>query len=305
VSVRRDAWSTRVLRRLLGTVPESIYDAEGLPPEPDLHIRYLGTAGFVFTGGQRTIVVDPFVSRPGLRATALGPMVPDEALISELIPRADDVLIGHAHYDHVLDGPTLCHQTGARLIGSPATMQVGRAAGLPEAQLLETRGRERILCGDAVVQGLPSAHGRVYFNRVTLPGDITTPPSWPPRLRELRHGLVLNWWLEMAGIRVVHIDSAEFFTEELAGLEADVVCLCAIGRRYRPRYVEECVELLRPKLIIPCHWDLFMTPWGTEPALLPGVDLPGFIEEIEATGVQARVPRMGGELGLMAAQLRS
>ena len=35
--------------------------------------------------------------------------------------RADDVLVGHAHMDHVLDAPSLCMRTGARLIGSPST----------------------------------------------------------------------------------------------------------------------------------------------------------------------------------------
>ncbi|MFX5839858.1 MBL fold metallo-hydrolase, partial [Acinetobacter baumannii] len=47
-----------------------------------------------------------------------------------LIPEADDVLIGHAHYDHILDAPDLCRQTGARLIGSSTAVQVGIAAGL-------------------------------------------------------------------------------------------------------------------------------------------------------------------------------
>ena len=94
---------------------------------------------------------------------------------------------------------------------------------------------------------------------------------------------------------MVHVDSAEVFEHELAGLQADVVCLCAIGRRYRPDYVQTVVRQLRPRWIVPCHWDWFFTPFGAPSQLLPGVDLEGFISEIEATGVDAVPLDLGDE----------
>ena len=42
---------------------------------------------------------------------------------------------------------------------------------------------------------------------------------------------------------VVHIDSADFIEQELQGRQADIVCLCAIGRKYRPNYVKDVVRL--------------------------------------------------------------
>lgn len=289
----------------LRKIDPALYHRDPVAPDHALRMRYLGTAGFVLQAEQHTLVVDPFVTRTGLLATAFGRLRPDEECIRNLIPRADDVLVGHAHYDHVLDAPALCRHTGARLIGSPAVAMCGRAAGLPESQILETRGREVIPSGPGHVRGLPSDHGRVYFNRVTLPGDITRPPSWPPRFRELRHGLVLNWYVELGGVRLVHIDSADFFAEELRRLDLgqggiDVLCMCAIGRNWRPRYVEEAVELLRPRVIVACHWDLFSTPFEQEPWLLPGVDLPGFVREIERAGCRPVVLPLGGEVGVHA-----
>ncbi|HEY4714092.1 MAG TPA: MBL fold metallo-hydrolase, partial [Aquirhabdus sp.] len=105
-----------------------------------VEFTYLGTAGFVIKSDSRTLVLDPYVSRPNIRTTLTKELVPNAPLIKRLIPHADDVLVGHAHFDHVLDSPTLCQQTGARLIGSRAVMMVGRAAGLPEHQLVETSG---------------------------------------------------------------------------------------------------------------------------------------------------------------------
>ncbi len=293
---------TRWLDHALQPMDPGLYTHGSGAANPDLHLRYLGTAGFVLTGGGRSVVLDPFITRPDLATTASGPLLPDEEAIRRVLPRADDVLIGHSHHDHVLDGPSLCRQTGARFIGSPDACNVARAAGLPERQLVETQGRQEIPLGEVGrCRGIPSRHGRVYFGRVSLPGSIPSPPAWPPRFSDLRHGLVLNWWVELGGLRVVHIDSADFIEEELSGLQADVLCLCAIGRAWRPGYVAAAVRLLKPRAIVACHWDWFFTPYDAPPRLLPGVDLPGFVAEIEAQGVQAVVLPLDGGYGFSAA----
>lgn len=256
------------------------------PSERGIELTYLGTAGFIVRGAARTVVLDPFVTRPGPLRTLFGRLRPNEPLIARLIPIAADVLVGHSHHDHVLDAPALCRQTGARLIGSSSTAMVARAAGLPETQILATSGREDIRCGDWVVRGLPSLHGQVLPGWIPYPGDILEPPPWPPRARELRSGLVLNWLIDTGGLRILHIDSADFLADELRGIEVDVLCLCAIGRRQRRRYVAEVVECVKPRFIVPCHWDTMLTPIEQEPDLIPGVDLPGFLREIRQQGVE-------------------
>lgn len=269
------------------------------PQGPAVSLRYLGTAGFVVSGAARTLVIDPFVTRPGLLTSAFRRLVPDAVQIAERLPKADEVLVGHAHHDHVLDAPELCRQTGARFVGSPSACNVARAAGLPEAQLVCTRGREYIPCGPTTtIYGAPSRHGRVYFGRVTLPGTISQPPIWPPRMWDLRHGQVLNWHIEVDGVRIVHIDSADFCAEELAPLRADVLCLCAIGRRYRPNYVRDAVRILQPRYVVACHWDWFFTRYDATPRLLPGVDLAGFLTEISETGAQPVLMPFDGEFAV-------
>jgi L-ascorbate metabolism protein UlaG (beta-lactamase superfamily) len=279
----------------LGLKPEpSIYSAPLPQQEGAIELTYLGTAGFVIKNHERTIVLDPYLTRIGI-SSIFKPMIVNTALLQKHIPHADDVLIGHAHYDHILDGPDLCKQTGARLIGSKATCMVGRAAGLPESQLRATDGREDIACGTWTVRGLPSVHGKAVFGRIPIPGDILSPPVWPPKILDLKHGLVLNWVVDTGKLRIVHIDSADFIPEELKGLKADVICLCAIGRKYRPNYVKEVVALLQPKWIVPCHWDTMFTHYENEPDYIPGVDLAGFIQEIRDAGVEPIVMPMRGK----------
>ena len=59
-----------------------------------LRIRYLGTAGFVLSHRERTIVLDPYLTRPGIIASLTQRLIPNAELIKKHIPHADDVLIG-------------------------------------------------------------------------------------------------------------------------------------------------------------------------------------------------------------------
>jgi L-ascorbate metabolism protein UlaG (beta-lactamase superfamily) len=278
----------------------------GTPPEPTWYhpsprfgtrgiaLRYLGTAGFVLRTPARTLVLDPYLTRASLSTVFGQRLVPNASAVQRHVPEADDVLVGHAHYDHVLDAPTLCLQTGARLIGSRAVCNVGLSAGVPASQRVETSGREDIPCGDVRVRGLPSRHGKVFLGRVLFPGDIPVPPPWPARVHELRHGPVLNWLLQCGDFSMLHIDSADFLAEELSGVRADVLCLCAAGRKYRPRYVEEAIRLLRPRYVVPCHWDTMCSTADAPLRMLPGIDLGGMVEEIRRGGSEPVLLPMQG-----------
>ncbi len=265
-----------------------------------IEMTYLGTAGFVFSSPNRDVVVDPFVTRMSWMDTLFRPLKPDSEKIARFIPKADEVIVGHAHHDHIIDAPEVCMQTGARFIGSPDACRVARAAQVPEEQIIETRGYEEIACGDhCSVKGYPSVHGRVYFDRVTLPGAIDTNFKWPARLWNFRHGLVLNWQIEMNGLKIFHIDSADFVEENIKDTRCDILCLCAIGRRYRPNYVKDAIRILQPKMVIACHWDWFWIPYENERHyLFPQVDLNGFVKEIEDEGAEAVVLPIGHQLKL-------
>ena len=275
--------------RLLRTAPAPHWYTTRDEASPlGLELTYLGTAGFLLRAAcGHVIALDPFVTRPKLRTLLLGKrLLPDEALIGKTIAQAHDVFVGHAHYDHVLDAPSLCRQTGARLVGSRAVCMVGRACGLPEEQLLETSGRSDIASGPFTVRGVPSRHGKVFAGRVIFPGDIEQPPPWPPRASDLKHGLVLNWHVQLEGFSLLHVDSADFVNEELSGMQADLVCLCAAGYRARPNYVRDAAQRLKPKWIMPCHWDTMTTPLHAPPRLLPGLRLGQMLREIREAGCE-------------------
>ena len=128
------------------------------------------------------------------------------------------------------------------------------------------------------MRGIPSAHGKVYFNRIPLQGNIQKFQVASANYWQFRHGHVLNWYIELDGLKFMHVDSAEFFAKEWEGIEVDVLCLCAIGRNARPNYIEEAISIVKPKIVMACHWDCFWIPMSSQQQYtLPMVDLEGFI----------------------------
>jgi L-ascorbate metabolism protein UlaG (beta-lactamase superfamily) len=248
---------------------------------------FLGTAGFTVETTETALALDPYLTRAGILGSLFGRLVPDAAAIRRAVPRCHGVLVGHSHHDHALDAPELCRQTGAPLLGSRATAYIAEAAGLPAAQVrvVEPGRAERV--GTASATALRSRHGKALLGRVPIPGDITTPPPWPPRMWNLKHGPVFHWLVELGGTRVLHVDSADFVDEELA--EADVLCLCAIGRQYRRDYTRTLVERVKPSVVLPCHWDDFTVPLTAAPRQLPGVRVEEFVEEVRSLGARALV----------------
>jgi len=286
-------------QRLLAPAPRS---AAG---QPDGRLRFLGTAGFeLVAADQSRLLLDPYLTRPGLLQTIFGRLaVNTDRLVTE-IPRADAVLCGHSHYDHALDAPDLARHSGCPLIGSQSTLNIGRAAGLPESQLVDIESRAEaqgpelavgsVRIGSSVAAALPSAHGRVPpFGKVPLPGTIDRPPSWPPRVTELRHGPVYSWYLDLGDVRMLHVDSADYRLETFIDVQVDVLLLCAIGRQYKQDYTSAIVRAVRPQVVIPCHWDDYTLPWGARPRQLPGCDVEAFNEEVRAAGSRAVVVGIG------------
>lgn len=265
----------------------------------DHTLRWLGVAGFTLENQQKVLAIDPYVSRSGLRQTAFGRLEVDQKRLRQWVPRADAVLVGHAHYDHALDAPALCMNTGATMYGCPSTANVGRAFGLPEAQIVTVEPDQEVELVHGRAKALPSQHGKFLFGRGGWPhGHITSPPAWPPKTKDLKHGQVLTWWAEWGGLRIIHVDSADYDTARMQRVECDVLCLCAIGRHYRPGYTREIIEATRPKYVVPCHWDHFFLPIEAPTRQLPTVRLEAFVDEIQAAGGDPVVLPIGGSLGL-------
>lgn len=117
----------------------------------DITLDWLGCATFRLTLGETVVFLDAYMDRV--------PSAPKVGLSAKDVDRADFVLVGHAHFDHIAGAETIAKNTGARIIGSHESCRVMREQGVPGGQLLPAQGGERYrLAPEVTVRVFPSLH---------------------------------------------------------------------------------------------------------------------------------------------------
>ena len=114
-------------------------------------LEWLGTATSRLTIGDLVIFLDAYMDRV--------PSAPPVGLRTADVTRADYILVGHSHFDHLAGAEVIAQNTGARIIASNESCRVMRERGVPQEQLLASQGGERHrLAGGVTVRVFPSLH---------------------------------------------------------------------------------------------------------------------------------------------------
>ena len=234
------------------------------PARGELTARWLGVTAVLLSDGAHAVLVDPFFTRPrGFWRLALNqPIAPDEALIREWLARAgitrlDAVVVSHSHYDHAMDAGLVARLTGATLMGSASTLNIGRGAGLPEAQL-QSIAFGSASFGPFQVSFVESRHAGATGGAPT--GEIMQPLVPPARFLDYKLGGAYSILIAHPQGRVLHHGSAGFVPGALAGRQADVVFLgIALLPELAP-YLAETVDAVGARRVMPVHWDDFTRP---------------------------------------------
>ena len=109
-------------------------------PAGAVTVRFTGTSTLLFSDGETSWMVDGWFSRPGPFSLLFGKVGPDLAAIGQGLAANEvstlaAVFAMHSHYDHAMDSPEVARRTGAVLLGSESTANIGRGWGLPESQI--------------------------------------------------------------------------------------------------------------------------------------------------------------------------
>lgn len=127
-------------------------------------LDWLGTATFRLTIGDLVIFLDAYMDRVA--------DAPPIGLGSKDVAKADYVLVGHSHFDHIAGAEVIAKNTGARVIGSHESCRVLREAGVPDGQLKASSGGERHrLSPDVTVRVFPSLHSCTWILTDAAPGE--------------------------------------------------------------------------------------------------------------------------------------
>lgn len=266
--------------------------------ERRVKFRWLGVAGLEFEADGQALLIDPFVSRPPLMRVLFGRADPDAALVARHLPRADSVLVTHPHWDHLMDVPAVVRQTRAVAYGSPDTCKLLRALGVPEQRIRPLRARDRQQLGAFTVDIYPAEHLRI-LGRPVLVGPVSDTPRLPLRLRDYRMDADFSFLIEASELRLL-----DWSSETAEGApQADILFVKPFAGE-RPPYAE-LLQAVRPRLVVPIHWDDFFQPlsrplrasfgppvWAWPP--LRRVDLTAFRRATEriAPGIRVFVPEI-------------
>lgn len=243
-------------------------------PKGAVTVRWTGTATLVFSDGDTTWLTDGWFSRPGPLALLLSKIEPDVAAIEaglarNRIDRAAAVFPVHSHYDHAMDAPEVARRTGAVLLGSESTANIGRGWGLPESQIQVVQDREPIRLGRFVVTPIESRHFQfpdpAMRERALSDPQIREPLVPPVDAFDYRLGKAYVLHVAHPLGRWLVVGSAGWVEGGLEGFEADVVFLGTGGlgsqtEEYREDYWRETVTRSRPARIVPIHWDSLTGP---------------------------------------------
>lgn len=267
----------------------------GLPP--GLRVEWLGVSGYRLSYDGVSLLIDPYLSRVGLRALLLRRAArPDTAMLDRygaIDEPVVGVLVGHTHFDHAVDAPALARRFGCDAYGSASLAHLMRLHGLG-AQAVEVTPRRPYELGPFVVRFVPSRHSKLILGRrIPFDGEFTCERLdglWPGAYR---CGQVWGIRIEVAGTSLYHQGSADLDDEALGTKPVDVFLAGVAGRSVTPRYWERVLPKLDPRVVVPTHYDNFFLPLGRELEFVRNVKLASVPEEVRAVSGSAAVCALG------------
>jgi L-ascorbate metabolism protein UlaG (beta-lactamase superfamily) len=270
--------------------PAPAADPTPPPARSPIALTYLGVAGWQLDAGDVTVLADPYFSRP---ADLDAPIVPDAAAITARAPaRADLIVVGHSHVDHLLDAPEIARRTGAEIMGSVSTARVARASGVAGDRIITIQGGEDFAFDRGysvrVVRSLHSALGDKHF---ALGGEIPANPQLPMRFADYADGGAYAYLVRVAGHQVFILSTANFIEREVEGLRPDVAIIATGLRQEIHDYTCRLMRALgNPPLVYTNHFDDWQGPPVDEP---PDEDLQAFVAEVArcSPGTRVVIPR--------------
>jgi L-ascorbate metabolism protein UlaG (beta-lactamase superfamily) len=247
------------------------------PVQPNaIRVMFLGVSTLLFDDGETQFMTDGFFSRPDIFTVGFGKIEPNLDRISRGLQKAgvsrlSAVFPLHTHYDHALDSAEIAKRTGALLMGSESTANLGRGWGLLEERLRLASPGDSFTFGRLQIDVVRSRHSGGGSD-----GTVITRPLKPP---------VSGYLYAEGGTYALLVKNAN--TKLLIGtpvespnVRADVVFLglAAAGipgseEDYWREVWQRAVVATQAKRVIATHWDNFFLPldWGLQPLWLPDV----------------------------------
>lgn len=271
------------------------------PSVPRVDIQYLGSGGYLIKRGTDVAMFAPVYSNPTAPEVFLGHEFRTEArLVDSLLPaeadKAQAIIVGHSHYDHLLDTPWIAtHRARSANIYGSSTMKHLLASLRPELQKRNPANEIVALDEEADAKtwvaipnsrmrllAIPSEHSdqvRISTFGLVWPlhafrGEVTEDaPELPKKAAEWAEGRTFAYLLDFLDdrgeteFRVYFQDSGTHVgvgfgpaAGDADYRKVDVALICASGDFKGLDHPRGIVTHLQPRHVIVGHWeDFFVT----------------------------------------------
>lgn len=249
-----------------------------------MELTWWGTASFRIKAGRCIFFLDPYVSRNEYAS-------PRQYLDASSIKEGELVFLSHGHFDHLMDVPQIIRNTGASVYCSREAGSTLLEHGIPSGKIYEVEvdGFKVDFYGN-LAEAFFSEH--VVFDRQLLLKTLLRSHIRIPRLIRLSKyypkGQVLSWRFHIEN-KIVHFfgsgGSPPSEMEKLSSNHTDILLVPLQGHTDICNIALEYVHVMRPKIVIPHHFDDFYPPMSTT------VDITPFIEGVkrECPATEVRV----------------
>jgi L-ascorbate metabolism protein UlaG (beta-lactamase superfamily) len=243
-----------------------------------LALRWTGFSNFELVYNGHVILLDAYFDR--------GTTYPPLGFTAADVKRADVILIGHGHHDHMADAATVGARTEAMVVGAPVTAEKLATQPIPPQQVRTVTGKGGELLkfdGFTVepilgLHGSPDKHVTEVMDRALdelMPAPSEEQKAERKRIqargtndrRVLTEGTIAYLITFDDGFRVMYRDSAGHVTNyEKAAMEkvgrVDLALVAVAGDHLNPLTVKQALEHMRaykPDVMMPAHHDAPLT----------------------------------------------
>jgi hypothetical protein len=280
--------------------------------EGRVHIQYLGTGGYLFRFGTNALLTPPFYSNFSLLRVGFTPLSSKRKKIEQHLPDltgVSAVLVGHSHYDHLLDLPhVLRFASDSPVVFGNSSNMIRLLAGTVTNDLVnveeisgsyERNGRQGKWLtnrnGSIRFMALASMHAP-HLGRVKLFSGDVEHRGEPHSAWGWKDGHTFAYiidFLDKQGpvLRVLYQDSAvdgtrygflPDFDDPADHRRPDLAILCLASFRNVEGYPKAYLDNVQPDKILIGHWEDFFRSRSKPPKVVRGTDAKHFIRELPA-----------------------
>ena len=293
-----------------------------------ISITYLGVSGLLIEHDGHVMLTAPFFSNPSLglvrpRLTRLLRSTPriasDTPAIERLLPRSADrataILVGHGHYDHLMDIPYIATRraTTSRIFGGPSVRHM-----LMGDSTLRSNGGQRVVAISIAAAGSAHRRGVWYYASDSAYRFMALVAGHAPTYRALKNSYLFTpgavdvdldslphtaaeWKLGEPYAFLIDVLSDDrkatvfriYFqdapsepplgfppTEVLAERGVDLAVLCGATSSNVPNTPDSLLKVLKPSQVIVAHWEDFFRQQTLPIQPSPGTEIDELSESL-------------------------